>query len=164
MRAQVERSHDFGKDVRDGYRAEHLIARNKGKRPIISNDGDAPADDKLCSGRSLSMSPPPGRNAQGSTRAKSQKKHSHRPTLNDTISGASHAKEQVHRRQNKQLQAPRNASVLPDGTMPPMHPTFDAGPTFYTQSATLIWGPNDMLSSPLRQHILNYELPRGLSS
>ena len=59
------------------------------------------------------------------------------------------------------LQAPRNASVLPDGMKPPMHPTFGVGPTFYAQLTTLIRGPDDMLSSPLGQHILNYKTPRG---
>ena len=42
-----------------------------------------------------------------------------------------------------------------------MHPTFGAGPTFHTQPAALIRGPDDMLSSPLGQHILNYKPPRG---
>ena len=41
-----------------------------------------------------------------------------------------------------------------------MHPAFGVGPTFYTQPATLIQGPDDMLSSPLGQHILNYESSR----
>ena len=40
-----------------------------------------------------------------------------------------------------------------------MHPAFGVGPTFYAQPTTLIRGPNDMFSSPLRQHILNYEPP-----
>ena len=58
--------------------------------------------------------------------------------------------------------SPKNALVLPDGMMPPMppmHPTFGVGPTFYVQLITLIRGPDDMFSSPLRQHILNYEPP-----
>ena len=46
-------------------------------------------------------------------------------------------------------------------SMPLMHPTFGTGPTFYKQPTTLIRGLDDMLSSPLGQHILNYEPPRG---
>ena len=45
--------------------------------------------------------------------------------------------------------------------MPLVYPTFGTGPTFYMPPATLIWRPDDMLSSPLRQHIFDYELPRG---
>ena len=48
--------------------------------------------------------------------------------------------------------------------MPPMsfvHPAFGTGPTFYMPPVTLIRRPDDMLSSPLGQHILNSEPPRG---
>ena len=41
-----------------------------------------------------------------------------------------------------------------------MHLAFSVGPTFYTQPTTLIQGPDDMLSSPLWQHILNYKPSR----
>ena len=86
--AQVEKSRDLGKDVRDGDRDEYPIARNKGKESIVSKN-DSLEDDELSSMRSLSTSPLPGRNAQSSTRAKSRRKHSHRPALNDAVSGAS---------------------------------------------------------------------------
>ena len=48
--------------------------------------------------------------------------------------------------------------------MPPkpfIHPAFGTGPTFYMPPAALIRRPDDMLSSPLGQHILDYEPPRG---
>ena len=54
--------------------------------------------------------------------------------------------------------------MLPAGMIPPvplLHPSFDTGPTFYMSSAPLIQGPDDMLSSPLGQHILDYEKPRN---
>ena len=63
-------------------------------------------------------------------------------------------------------------SVLPEGTMSPIlpvgmmpqmsfvHPTFGVGPTFYRPPIALIHIPYDMLSCPLRQHILDYEPPR----
>ena len=41
-----------------------------------------------------------------------------------------------------------------------MHPAFGARPTFFTQPSALIRGLEDMLSSPLGQHILNYKSPR----
>ena len=31
LRAQIEKSHDLGKDVRDSNQTMHLIARNRGK-------------------------------------------------------------------------------------------------------------------------------------
>ena len=63
-------------------------------------------------------------------------------------------------RQNKPDQASGNASVLPAGTMPPMllvHPAFGMGLTFHMPPMALIRTPNDMLSSPLEQHILDYD-------
>ena len=41
------------------------------------------------------------------------------------------------------------------------HPAFGVGPTFYMPHAALVRRPDDMLSSPLEQHILDYEPPRG---
>ena len=70
----------------------------------------------------------------------------------------------MDKRQNQTPQAPRNVSVLLDGMMPQMplmHPAFGAGLTFYVEPVALLRGPHDMLSSPLGQHILNYEPPRG---
>ena len=51
------------------------------------------------------------------------------------------------------------ASVMPQ--MPFVHPAFGAGPTFYMPPIVLICRLDDMLSLPLGQHILNYELPHG---
>ena len=80
---------------------------------------------------------------------------------------------QAGRMQNQPVQALENASVLPEGTMPPILPVgmmppmslvyhaFGIRPTFDTSPATLICRPDDMLSSHLGKHILNYEPPRG---
>ena len=46
-------------------------------------------------------------------------------------------------------------------SFPFMYPTFVAAPTSYMPSSTTVWGPEDMLSSPLGQHILSYEPPCG---
>ena len=43
--------------------------------------------------------------------------------------------------------------------MPLIHPTYGAAAALYMQSAALIRRPDDMLSSLLRQHILDYEPP-----
>ena len=56
--------------------------------------------------------------------------------------------------------------MLPSVTLPPAppaHPTFGTALTFYVPSIALIRRPDDMLSSPLGQHILDYEPPRRLA-
>ena len=58
-----------------------------------------------------------------------------------------------------------NASALPTSvmsSMPQVYPTLGIGPTLYILPAAAIRSPDDMLSSPLGQHILNYKPPRGL--
>ena len=53
--------------------------------------------------------------------------------------------------------------ALPLGMLPPTppaHPAFGTAPTYYLPPTTLIRRPDDMLSSPLGQPILDYEPPR----
>ena len=45
-------------------------------------------------------------------------------------------------------------------SIPFVHPAFGTWPIFYMPPVALIRGPDDMLSSPLGQHILDYEPPR----
>ena len=54
--------------------------------------------------------------------------------------------------------------ILPTCMMPQMpfvHPAFGTRPAFYMQRTTLIPRPDDVLSLPLGQHILDYEPPHG---
>ena len=54
--------------------------------------------------------------------------------------------------------------VFPVGMIPQMsfvHHAFGTEPTFYMPPIALIRRPDDMLSSPLGQHILDYEPPCG---
>ena len=56
--------------------------------------------------------------------------------------------------------------MLPLGTLSPVspaQPAFGTTPEFYIPSVALIRRPDDMLSSPLGQHILDYKPPRGFS-
>ena len=46
-------------------------------------------------------------------------------------------------------------------SLPFMYPTFGAAPATHWFPLPLSGGPEDMLSSPLGQHILSYEPPRG---
>ena len=114
------------------------------------------------------------KDARGSTKIKSCKRPLHYLAFSDVVSGASHrARTEAGRRQNQPVQAPGNALVLPEGTTPLVlptgmipkmlliHPTFGAGPTFYIPHVALIRRPEDILSSPLGQHILDYEPSRG---
>ena len=94
--------------------------------------------------------------------------------VTDVVSGASRrVRKEIGRRQNQLGQTLGNASVLPEGAMPPIllegtmppillvHPSFGTTPKFYMSPTTSIRGPDDMLSSPLGQHILDYEPSRG---
>ena len=58
-----------------------------------------------------------------------------------------------------------NAFTLPTCTMPmqSVYPIYGVGPSpvLYMPPTTMIRGPNDILSSPLGQRILDYEPPRG---
>ena len=144
-RAQIEKSRELGRDVQDGNRSKYPIAHNKGKEPIIPDNVDAPADDELSLGISLSMSPPLGRNTRGNTSAKSRWKHSHRPAFSDVVNGASsRARRETNRKQNQSKQPLGKASMLPSGIIPPMsllHPAFGIGPTIYMSLAPLIRDP-----------------------
>ena len=54
--------------------------------------------------------------------------------------------------------------MLHAGMIPPaplLHPAFGIRLTFYMSSTPLISGPDDMLSLPLEQHILDYKPPCG---
>ena len=56
LRAQMEKIHNLGKDVRDSGRARHPTTPNKGKEPIVPNDVDTPTYDELSLGSSPSLS------------------------------------------------------------------------------------------------------------
>ena len=135
LRAHIKKSRNLGKNVQNSGRTVHPIARNREKEPIIRDDIDTPTDDKLSLGSSSSLSLSLAKNAREGTKVKSCKKPSHHPAFNDAISGASRrVRREAYRRQNQPNQAPRNVSVFPASTMPPiplLHPTFDTGPTFY---------------------------------
>ena len=56
-----------------------------------------------------------------------------------------------------------NVFTLPTDAIPPrqlVYPTLETGPTLYVLPTIAIRSPNDMLSSPLRQHILDYKPSR----
>ena len=160
LRAQIEKNR---KDEQANDRDVQPIARNKEKGLVVPNDVDTPADDELSSRSSLSQNLLPAKNTRESIRTRSRKRPSPHHTFSDTVSGASHGvKKEAGTRQYRPGQALENPPILPSGTMPPMpptHPAFGTTPTFYVPSTSLIRRPDDMLSSPLGQHILDYEPP-----
>ena len=120
------------------------------------------------------MSLSPANNVRESAKTKSHKRPSHHPAFSDAVSGASRKeRRETSRRQNQLVQALGNSSTLLEGTMPLVlpvgmmpqrsfvHPAFGAEPVFYMLPAALIRKPDDMLFSPLGQHILDYEPPHG---
>ena len=142
-----------------------IAATIKGKGPVVPDDIDTPTDDELSSGSSPSLNLSLAKNTRESTRTRLRKRPSPHPAFSDAISGASRrARREAGRRQYGPGQAPGNPPVLPSSMLPPVlpaHPAFGTAPTFPVPSAALIRKPDDMLSSPLWQHILDYEPPRG---
>ena len=117
--AQIEKSLDLGKDVRDSDRAAQPITSDKGNEHVAPDDVDTPADDALSSGSSPFLSLSPTKNAQESTKTRLCKRPSPHPAFSDVVSSAPHkARREASRRQNRQ--APRNPPVLPSSTLPPM--------------------------------------------
>ena len=151
--------------MRDSGRATQPIACNKGKEPIAPDNVDTLMDDELSSSSSPSLSLSLTQNAEENTKTRSRKRPSPHLAFSDAFNGASsRARREASRIQNLPDQAPGNPPVLPSGTFPQMllmHPTFGAAPTFYIPPTPLIRRPDDMLSLPLRQHILDYDPPRG---
>ena len=62
-------------------------------------------------------------------------------------------------RQSAKNMPARHGGMVP--SLPFMYPTFGDAPASHLVSFTVVRGPEDMLSSPLGQHTLSYEPPRG---
>ena len=158
LRAQVEERRDLGeRNVQDSGQAKRPVVRDKGKNPVILGDVHILADDELSSGSSPNLSP------VKSNKDISRQKHSHRPALSNSNNGTFHRA--AGRGQKQPNEVPRNTFNLPIGTMPPMqlvYPAFGIGQALYIlPTVAAIRNPNDMLSSPPGQHILDYEQQRG---
>ena len=68
------------------------------------------------------------------------------------------------RRQSER--APENKLAWLGGAAPPLpfeYPAYGATPVSFMPVPIVVRGPEDMLSSPLEQHILSYELPGGFA-
>ena len=165
----LQQENDYQRDRLEGERIENargsshpapLVKQNKGKKPIRPEDSDAAADDELSSGSSpfLDLTPP-----KNNVKAESRKR-----TLRCSSRSVSGMPRRVWRefsRERWQLErAHENMLTRLGGAAPPFgYPTFGAVPVPYMTARTTIRGVEDMLSSPLGQHILSYESPRGFA-
>ena len=146
---------------------DNRSARDKGKGLGSLDNVDTPMGNELSSSSFPSLNLSSTRNIRESTRTRSSKRPSPHPDFSDAVSGASsRPRKEAGKRQYWSGQASGNPSVLPTDMWPPVppaHSTFGATPMFYTPLAAVIRRPDEMLSSPLRQYILDYELPQGFS-
>ena len=120
---------------------------------------DTTTNNELSSGSSPNPSPVKSK----SNKDRTCQRHSHRPTFNDSNGGI--LRRTTSRGQNPPSQVPGNAFVLPTVLVPvqPAYPALGTRLALYMPPASTIRDPNDILSSPLRQHILEFEPPRGFS-
>ena len=133
---------------------------NKGKELALPDHSGPLADDELSSGSfPLLCHSPPRSNAEAESR-KRPPRHSSR-----AISG-------THRRMQRQANrdmphselAPEHMPTRVEGVAPQFLPAqypYGVPPALNAASYPPVRGPYDMLSSPLGQHILDYEPPRG---
>ena len=131
---------------------------SKGKEVAAPNDVDLLADDELSS----SNSPLPRRSPSPNTEeAHSRKRPPRRPSRCISVS-----RRRVLREPSRDQRPPTSAHpYVPDRAggfplpMPSMYPPYGAAPTPQMIIPSAVWGPQDMLSTPLGQHILDYDPP-----
>ena len=167
----LQQENDYQRDRLEGERIENargsshptpLVKQNKGKKPIRSEDSDAAADDELSSGSSpfLDLTPPKN-NVKAESRKMTMRCSSR------SVSGMPRRVRREFSRERRQSErALENMLAWLGGAAPSLpfwYPTFGAAPVPYMPAPTTIRGVEDMLSSPLGQHILSYESPCGFS-
>ena len=145
--------------MKDSGQERHPTARDKGNETIVPDNVDTPKNDELSSGSLPNLSP------IKSSKARSCQRHSHCLAFSNADNGTfCRVRRETGRGKNHPDEAIGNASALPMGIVPPMplvYPTLGTGPMLYIPPTSTIWSPYDMLSSPIRRHILDYEPPRG---
>ena len=134
----------------------------KGKVVDAPDNVDLPADDELSSGNSSLSRRSPSPNA---AEAHSRKRPPRRPSRS-----ISAARLRVRREPSRDQRLPTPAHrYVPDqaGGLPPLAPSmylpFSAAPAPQMFVPFAVRGPQDLLSTPLGQHILDYDPPHGFS-
>ena len=134
----------------------------KGKEVAASDDIDLPADDELSSGSSPLPRRSPSPNAAEAQSRKMPPRRSNR-----SISVARHwVLREPSRDQRPQTPAHQYVPDRAEGfpiPVPFMYPPFKAALAPQMIFSSVVRGPQDMLSTLLGQHILEYNPPRGFS-
>ena len=134
----------------------------KGKEVVAPDTIDLPVDGELSSGSSPLPRRSPSPNA---TEAQSRKRAPRRSNRSISVT-----RRQVRREPSRDQRPPTPAhQYVPNrarGFPPPvpsMYPPFGAAPAPQLIFSSTVRGPQDMLSTPLGQRILDYNPPRGFS-
>ena len=160
LRAQLEASRAV--QLREPPRPFPPPRPGKGKEAATPYDIDLPADDELSSDSSplLRRSSSPH-----VVEAHSRKRPSRRPSR--SISTARHrTRREPSRGPRPPMPAQQHGPDLTGGLprpLPSMYPPFGATLALQMVFAPVVRGPQDMLSTRLGQHILDYDPPRGFS-
>ena len=133
---------------------------NKGKEPALPDHNDPSADDELSSGSSpLLYHSPPRSNAEAES-IKRPPCHSspaisgtHRRTLREANKDKSHSELAPEH-------MPNRVGGMAPRFLPAQYP-YEVPPALNVASYPPVRRPYNMISSPLGQHILDYEPPRG---
>ena len=131
---QVEKRHYLDeRGMQDNVQAQHLVVRNKGKKPIVLDDVDIQIDDELSSDSS------PDPSSIKSSKDRSRQRHSHHSAFSNSNNGT--FRRAMGRGQNQSKEAPGNVFTLPTGAIPPIQPVylaFRTRPALYIQPTTAI--------------------------
>ena len=143
---------DRGENIQGCTHHTPIVQPSKGKEPILLGDSDPPADDELSSYSSPQPNLPP---PQNNTEAEFRKRPPRRSSR--FVSGM---RRRIRREVSKDRRyselAPENMPVRHRGmasSLPFIYPTTRAPLTPHLVSFTVVRGPEDMLSSPLGQHM-----------
>ena len=151
---------DRGENALRSSHLTPLVKQNRGKEPIMPGDSVPTTDDELSSGSSpLPDLSPPKNNVETESRKRP-------PCCSSRSVSSMHrrVRREISREQRQLEQAPENVPTWHRDVAPPllsMYPTFEVVLAPHMLTSTTVRGPEDMLSSPLGQHILSYEPPRG---
>ena len=154
-----------GERIENAHGSDHPappVKQNKGKEPIRPKGSDAATDDELSFDNSpLPDLTPPKNNAEVESRKRPPCRSSR------SVNGMPRRVQHEFSRERRQSErTPENMPAWIRGAAPSLlfgYPTFGAAPVPYMPVPTAVRGPEDMLSSPLGQHILSYEPPCGFA-
>ena len=135
-----------------------LVKQNKGKEPIRSEDSDAVEDAKLSSG----SSPFPYLTPLKSNGEAELRKRPLRRCSRSISNMPRQVRREFSRERRQSERAPKNVPAWLGGAASSLrfgYPTVGAALVPYMPAPTTVQGPEDMLSSPLGQHISSYEPP-----